>query len=38
LIEGAMYRYKTIIGQRLHTRILPNHRIEAKAGATCSTE
>jgi hypothetical protein len=25
-----MYRYKTIIGRRLHARILPNQRTEAK--------
>ena len=27
-----MYRYKTIIGRRLHARILPNHKTEAKIG------
>jgi hypothetical protein len=27
-----MFRYKTIIGQRLHARTLPNQRTEAKAG------
>src|SRR5262249_3580864 len=30
LLETAMYRYKTIIGRRLHTRTLPNQRTEAK--------
>jgi hypothetical protein len=29
-IETAMYRYKTIIGRRLHARTLPNQRTEAK--------
>src|SRR5690349_18967627 len=32
LVETAMYRYKTIIGRRLHARILPNQRTEAKIG------
>ena len=32
LVETAMYRYKTIIGRRLHARSLPNQRIEAKIG------
>jgi hypothetical protein len=32
LVETAMYRYKTIIGRRLHARTLPNQRIEAKIG------
>jgi transposase len=32
LIETAMFRYKTIIGRRLHARTLPNQRIEAKVG------
>jgi transposase len=32
LAETAMYRYKTIIGRRLHARILPNQRTEAKIG------
>jgi hypothetical protein len=27
-----MYRYKTIIGRRLHARTLPNQQIEAKIG------
>jgi DDE family transposase len=30
LVETAMYRYKTIIGRRLHARILPNQQTEAK--------
>ncbi len=30
LVETAMYRYKTIIGRRLHARILTNQRTEAK--------
>jgi len=32
LVETAMYRYKTIIGRRLHARTLPNQRSEAKIG------
>jgi transposase len=32
LVETAMYRYKTIIGRRLHARTLLNQRIEAKIG------
>jgi transposase len=32
LVETAMYRYKTIIGRRLHARALPNQRVEAKIG------
>ena len=32
LIETAMFRYKTIIGGRLHARTLPNQRTEAKIG------
>ncbi len=32
LVETAMFRYKTIIGRRLHARILPNQRTEAKLG------
>jgi hypothetical protein len=32
LIETAMFRYKTIIGRRLHARTLPNQRTEAKIG------
>jgi hypothetical protein len=31
-VETAMYRYKTIIGRRLHARTLPNQQIEAKIG------
>jgi hypothetical protein len=30
LAETAMYRYKTIIGRRLHARTLPNQQTEAK--------
>jgi hypothetical protein len=30
--SGAMYRYKTNIGRRLHARTLPNQRTEAKIG------
>src|SRR4051812_4633487 len=30
LVETAMYRYKTIIGRRLHARTLPNQQTEAK--------
>jgi len=32
LVKTAMYRYKTIIGRRLHARTLPNQRTEAKIG------
>jgi hypothetical protein len=32
LVETAMFRYKTLIGRRLHARILPNQRTEAKLG------
>lgn len=32
LVEAAMYRYKTIIGRRLHARTLPNQQTEAKIG------
>ena len=32
LVETAMYRYKTIIGARLHARTLHNQRTEAKIG------
>jgi hypothetical protein len=28
----TMFRYKTVIGRRLHARILPNQRTEAKVG------
>jgi hypothetical protein len=32
-IETARYRYKTIVGRRLHARTLPNQRTEAKIGS-----
>jgi hypothetical protein len=32
LVETAMYRYKAIIGRRLHARNLLNQRTEAKIG------
>jgi transposase len=32
LVETAMFRYKTVIGRRLHARTLPNQRTEAKVG------
>jgi transposase len=32
LVETAMYRYKAIIGRRLHARTLPSQRTEAKIG------
>jgi transposase len=32
LVETAMYRYKTIVGRRLHARTLPNQRTESKIG------
>jgi hypothetical protein len=32
LVETAMYRYKTIVGWRLHARTLPNQRTETKIG------
>jgi hypothetical protein len=32
LVETAMYRYKTIIGRRLHARTLPNQKTKAKIG------
>ena len=32
LVETAVYRYKTIIGRRLHARTLPSQRTEAKVG------
>ena len=38
LIETAMFRYKTIIGRRLHARTLPNQRTEAKIGCDASTK
>jgi hypothetical protein len=31
-VETVSYRYKAIIGRRLHARTLPNQRIEAKIG------
>ena len=34
LVETAMFRYKTIIGRRLHARNLPNQRTEAKIGCS----
>ena len=27
-----MYRYKTVVGRRLHARTLPNQKTEAKIG------
>jgi hypothetical protein len=30
LVETAMYRYKTVVGRRLHAWTLPNQRTEAK--------
>ncbi len=30
LVETTMFRYKTVIGRRLHARILPDQRTEAK--------
>jgi transposase len=32
LVETTMYRYKTIIGRRLHARTLPNQRTKTKIG------
>jgi hypothetical protein len=32
LVETAVYRYKAIIGRRLHARTLPNQRAETKIG------
>ena len=32
LVETAMYRYKTIVGRRLHARTLPSQQTEAKLG------
>jgi hypothetical protein len=32
LVETAMYRYKTVVGQRLRARTLPNQRGETKIG------
>ena len=34
LVETAMFRYKTVVGRRLHARILPNQRTEAKVGCS----
>ncbi|MFL5282689.1 MAG: IS5 family transposase [Rhodopila sp.] len=34
LVETAMFRCKTIIGRRLHARILPNQQTEAKTGCS----
>jgi hypothetical protein len=32
LVQTAMYRYKTVVGWRLHPRMLTNQRAEAKIG------
>ena len=32
LVETTMFRYKTVVGRRLHARALPKQRIEAKVG------
>jgi hypothetical protein len=32
LVETAMFRYKTVIGRRLHTQNLSNQQTEAKFG------
>ena len=32
IVETAIYRYKTIIGRRLHARTLSNQKTEAKIG------
>jgi transposase len=32
LVETAMFRYKTVIGRRLHARTLPNQVTEARVG------
>jgi hypothetical protein len=32
LVETAIFRYKTIIGRRLHARTLPNQKTEARTG------
>ena len=32
LDETAMFRYKTVIGRRLHARTLPNQKTEARIG------
>jgi transposase len=34
LVETAMYRYKTVVGRRLHARTLPSQRTEAKIGCS----
>ena len=34
LVETAMYRYKTLIGRRLHARTLSNQKTEAKIGCS----
>ena len=34
LVETAMYRYKTLIGRRLHARTLSNRQTEAKIGCS----
>jgi transposase len=38
LAETAVYRYKTIIGRRLHARTLPNQRTEVKIGCNVLIE
>jgi hypothetical protein len=37
LIESTMFRYKTIIGQRLHARTCPINGQKQKSGAAFST-
>jgi hypothetical protein len=32
MVETTIFRYKSIIGRRLHARVLPNQRTEAKVG------
>jgi hypothetical protein len=32
LIETAMFRYKTIVGRRLHARTMPNEQAKAQIG------
>jgi transposase len=34
LVEAAMYRYKSLIGRRLHARTLSNQKTEAKIGCS----
>jgi hypothetical protein len=34
LVETGMYRYKTIVGRRLHAPSLPNQQTEAKIGCS----